>query len=443
MNELLLLLWRDRAVFIAIVLLIGSLTVWAYSIVPRAYVASAWFVVNESPASLLQVGSGDRDRRDEFIRTQVRLAVSDEVVRRTAQAVGPARVLDEVQCRWASIFDQEWLPETIRAKLGRFGCKWDGLSLEDRAFLRISDLISAESEPNTDLFRILARSDDASFAAELASHASKSFLARYAEVYSSQVAESFYRSQEMLYQAELAEASGRLHAFMTKTRMYSIEDQRRILLERRDTEYATLNSTNGSIQRMDSEQASLQQQIRGLRGKLVLPPEIFGASVANASGATARNELSNAADPPLLHVKLFQDAAQQLVKSNAELAGLRALQAEQTRALNTFDEQLRTLADVEAEFRQLKQRVSQAEAQITIFKNKQAEAQVDSAWRSNERLSNVQIFQPASPPLEPTFPNKTVFSVFGLLTSFAAGLAVVILRWVARDLQPPRSTGLH
>ncbi len=393
------LIRRRLIVFIPVFAFFFLISEIALLLAPQVYEASTWLVVDSSRNRIGEdSGSTDRSRVEQFLKSQVAIIQSEEVIREAIRTYGSKNLF------------------------GGNKAAEDGNS----AYLAALSGLSAAIEPNTVLIRITYRANQPQVAAAFANAVAASYLDRYLKIYSNPQAASFFAEQGQRYNQQTISASSQLQDFMVKNNVYAIEEQRKLLLERRDKATADFIATQGQLSRLGSELNSLKQQLASLRTTITLPVEIFGNT------EYARNQKDNALsrDPPLLHVKLYQDAVQLLVKANSDLAGQQALAAHQEASLSELETQLRHLSQVQAEFSRLQQAVTDSETYVGLFFKKGAEAQADNAWRSNDRLSTIQVMQTATPPLRPSSPKAGLFLGFGLMLGLlvASGAALAVDR---------------
>jgi len=424
-------IWRSKYIFLSIVGVFLCLAVLVQKFAPRVFEAEALILVDQS--------KGIKDDRstdaysaglsqDRYLKSQVRLAQGEPVI---------IDALSKIKAKAPTGSDSA--TELSTSAGAKFLAGLQGSSTDmDRAtnIIAIQSAMKVEVEPNSDLIRIAYRSKNPLVAAQFANQLATSFIERNISLYSNPLASKFFKDQRELYQEKLTKAAKDLEKFATSNKIYSIESQRKLELSRRDKAIADLSATQSSISRLDGELTSLKSQLASLKAKINLPTEIFGSnnfSDKRASGNTGSGPNSSGGqnlsdDPPLLHVRLYQESAQKIINFNAELAGLRASESNQVQELRTIEKSLQVMASLSAEFSRLESDVAQNEATIALYTRKSEEAGIQNAWRTNERLSNMQIVQVASPPIRPVFPRGSVIYPLGLLLGIVVGSGAVFVR---------------
>lgn len=389
----------------------------------RLYEASSWMLVSPSRTSQpATAGDDQRSGPDQALRTMLSIALSEDVVRQAVRRVKPEALLPDLA-------GQDSVPPDA----------------EDRAYAVAKRNLSGTLEPNTFIIKVSFRHTDPRTASSFTNELVNVFISRRAELYSNPGAASFFKSQEMQYNNDLAQASAALERFQAQTGIFSVDEQKRLALSRRDAIMALLVNTRGTIKRIESQAQSIRSQLGVLKTRITLPEEIFGVTnfKGEAGKAAPRSNDALWSDPPLLHVKLYQQMAEKLVDTNAEMAGLHALEEQQKKDLSVIDSQLQALAARENEFNRLQRDVARATNFIESFRKRNAEARIDNAWLLNDTLSSIQVFQPATTPGEPIFPKTKLLLATGLSLGllFAAALAFVLASRAAGAAPPARSDG--
>jgi succinoglycan biosynthesis transport protein ExoP len=421
---------RQWIIFLSVLTLSAFCSAIAFRLASHIYEAQAWLIVDTSRN---KVGDDTNDNPDrvrgleQLLRSQVAIIQSEEVIRQAIRNLGARRLLgnggEDAAARRAN-------PPTPASD----NSNDPGLSLEEEnaAYIIASHALTASVEPNTLLIRITYRAHTAALSADFVNAVVASYLDRYLKIFSNPQAVPFFEEQGRLLVQKAVEASTQLQNFMIANNVYSIDEQLKLLLERRDKASADLLATRGTIAVRRNEINSLKQQLASLRTTISLPVEIYGSSKYVAD---PKDKISS--DPPLLHVKLYQESVESLVNKNSEIAGLEALADHQEASLSENETELKRLSGIQAEFLRLRKEVNDSETYVDLYNKKGAAAHIDNAWRSNERLSSIQVMQSATIPLVPVFPKTSLFLGFGTLLGFlAASGAALFLDRSARQRGP-------
>jgi polysaccharide biosynthesis transport protein len=259
----------------------------------------------------------------------------------------------------------------------------------------------------------------------------RDFLQRQADLSGNAEAPAFFRQEAAHYRDEYKKASTELTDFARKNATYSVSEEIKLALMRRDDTIAALGKTRGSIAEKEAQAATFQNTLTQLRRRISLPGEITGPkqNAPTTNGPSSSDALTEtnkipANESPLLLVRVFQETAQSLVNLNSETVGLRSLERSQADALADVERKLSDLSSVEAEFGRLKSQLEQVSKVLEAHVARAAEAQMNADWDASEKLSNVKVAQSATAPTEPVFPPKPLFVTLGAGIGLLGGAAV-------------------
>jgi len=432
-TEILRIVWRRKYLFVVVLLAVNVAAVVFLKLATRVFEAQALILVDQGRSPEQRAGGDAYSgalRQDRFMKSQAKIAESETVVAdairqiRSKETGNPNYVVlreppkQEVpQASFMDWFDVSKLAGLLERKE------------PEEAISTVQNALRVDVEANTDLMKVSYRSVNPVRATLYANQISRSLVDRQIKLYGNPLAAQFFREREQAYRNQLAEATKKLEKFSVANQTYSIADQQKLQLARREKVLASLSATRSSIERTAGELDSLRMQLSSLKSKINLPPEIFGETNFNGrAGRSAQSGSGFSDDPPLLHVRLYQESAQKIINLNADIAGLKASEANQQEDLKSVDKQLQVLASRQAEFDRLQRQVEQFEAGIDLYTKKSAEAEIESAWKSNERLSNMQLVQEATVPLRPVFPKAALVLPLGILAGIVAGIGATLLR---------------
>ncbi len=242
-------------------------------------------------------------------------------------------------------------------------------------------LISAKAEGRSDLLRISFRYPDPSIAAEFLNELANALVATQADLVQVPGADVFFEQQTKRLEQETEKAGTALRNFSVSASIYSVADQRTLLLKRADDLGSLIASTRGSIEdRKGQKQAILDQLkvlrpvyqsktvtgiVNSLRGRDYMDTE-------NTVGAVQNEEA-----PPLLLVKVYQDAMANLLKVNTDLNGSLRVEKLLVAELDKINAELASLSSKEAEYDRLKRVLTRASAAADHYGSRVIEEQIN------------------------------------------------------------------
>jgi uncharacterized protein involved in exopolysaccharide biosynthesis len=425
--------WRWKRLALGTFLALSDLVFVACFVITPKFEASTLLVVGQNSLD----GSSEASRStSEFSASMVQIVESPDVIRRAVEQVGLAKLVRSTNN--PTIGTVRTIP-VISEILSLFARPPNReIAAIDRAIPSLSSALEVKRELNSNVIRVSFRHEDPVTAANFVNAVAQSFVDRQLVLFSRPGAADFYQRQKVKFDEEIGRASDELRAFVATNKIYSIYDERQLLLKRSSDASAALTMTRGSISDKTGQKETLTSQLRLLKPVTQSP---FVSSLVNALGGDDRAEKNNGATPkiplqtderhlsdapPLLMVRVYQDTMVALFKVNGELTGLANLQQEQTGEIQRLKLALEELSIKEAEFVRLERVLAQASLNSDIYARKMIEEQI-SAESNAAKFSTIKIFQQAYPPIKPNFPNYRLLAGFGLAAALVAAVAVALV----------------
>ena len=417
------IIWAKRSAFFAVFGVIAVLSIAFVFLVSPVYRADALLLVTEGR-------SHQEVRYPDFLRykinSQLFIIESEDVIRGAIAAIGA----------------QKLYPGLTDGFDDRFEGRGNDASASEATYLKVKKQLNIAAEKDTQVLRLSFTHEDPELAARFLNAIIDVFLKRQAELSGNSEAPAFFHAQVKRYKRDYDRASLELSNFSKSHSTYSVEQQRKLALERRDETISALATTKGKILEKESQTAKLQDTLTQLKRHVGFPSEVQGPKYqVPAPPKDDRSVNLPSGDPPLLLVRVYQDTAQSLVTLNADIAGLHALEENQRAVLASIDGELASLSSGEAEFDRLKREVNQAATYLEAHTKRAAEAQIDADWDTSDKLASVKVVQRASVPVKPVFPQKLLFISLGLLVGLIGGAAtsVALQMFPRKSLAPDLS----
>ncbi|MFK5598212.1 GumC family protein [Methylobacterium sp. HMF5984] len=438
-NEIFASVWRRKYAFLITFIIVNSIGIAVLKNATRIFEAESLILVDFSRSIKSQSGSDIYSagvQQERYLKSQIKIAQGEPVIIDAIKQIIIKETgdlnpivksgLNKSSSMTSKLVDLVWRPAWRREN--------------DENIFAVQSALRVEPELNTDLLKIIYRNRDPERAAEFANQITRSFIERHISLSTNPLASEFFREREVAARNQLAKVSQELEKFSVQNKTYSVDGQRKLYLARRDKIASDLSETRSQIGKTSGELGSLKMQLASLKSKINLPPEIFGDSNFSGQSNTPTASSSFGGDPPLLHVKLYQESAQKIINLNADLAGLKLSEANQVRDVEQLNTELEKLASKSAEFSRLEREVDQYEANILLYNRKSADAQIENAWRSNERLSTMQVVQQATAPIRPVFPRAGMIVPLSIIIGIILGCAAAVcLELVANRARLSRS----
>ncbi|MDF3812605.1 MULTISPECIES: hypothetical protein [Rhodopseudomonas] len=456
---------RRRIVYMTLVAAAGTAIGYHYFVGQRyeAYV-------------LLRVGQGIKDRtpgqsQNPFegvdlaarIDSVARIGMTDYVIRQAASQVGferlaPAKhsaIATGTQTLAAKLFDpilKLFTPTQAHQIISKPADATADSTTSPTRLVRdpnatiVDDLredLSSRQEGRSDILRISYRASDPALAAEFVNSLAYILVANYADVTQIAGAESFFQQQTRRLEEEAEKAAAELQAFSVNAQIYSVVDQRTLLLKRLNDLAAQLTATRGSMVEKKGFKQALMDELLLMRP--VYQSKMVSSIVRNIGGPHYKpspdvlSEQSGSFGelPPILLIKVYQDNMSSLMKTNADLMGLSDFEKSLDTEIEKVNDELVTLASKEAEYNRLRGVLSRASAAAENYGNRTIEEKINSDIAKRAQLSSVRVVQTAEVPDLPIFPRTSHLALLTLLLGIGSGAAAAVMI----ELGGLRSTG--
>lgn len=444
LTDMLPILWRRRRVICVALVLASAAGFLFYNTVGQRY----------ESYTLLRVGQGIKDRSPNGpfgegpdltsrIESLARIATTDQVIRLAASQVGSDRLFKKPEGSLISTA-REWVEqfEFLQALSAQFDFLKPGSGPDEASVDALRDkeltevgalrgLITAKAEGRTDLLKISFRHRDPVIAAEFLNQLANALVATQADLVQVPGAGTFFQQQAKRLEAESEKAASDLRNFSVEASIYSVADQRTLLLKRADDLTNLIASTRGAVEdRRGQKQAILDQlmilrpvyQSRTVTGIVNNLRGRDHKDVENSAG-TAQNEEA----PPLLLVKVYQDAMANLLKVNTDLNGSLRVEKHLVSELEKVNAELASLSSKEAEYDRLKRVLTRASAAADHYGSRVIEEQINQDIAKKTQLSSVRVIQLAEKSTVPVFPRATHIAVLAIVGGIALGAAIAVM----------------
>ena len=417
--------WRDGLL----------LTLWRHKlIVGIVYLGVVWtgislllsakptYDVNAVVAIQPRIYRQDRDnvavssRPEDVTRPQVALVESEDVIRRAIALVGAERLNPDGSDPARRLLDAP-------------------LSPVDAAYRTVKKALSVRTEPFTNLVEVSFQHPDPALAVAFIKALLQVFIEKHYELYSNATAVAFFLEQQRQTGDEFRHASAALTEFASSAQIFDVNEQRRLYLDRHNRIASDLAALQGTIIEKERKAAIIPSQLEQMKPINRLPQVVALTQSSNERRTpvliTPKESTSSrlASDPPLLLVRVYQDTIAELVKLNIDLAGMHAREAHQAAELKQVEADLVTISTKEAKFERLRQDVAEAKTRSEFFSRKAFEEQLTQDLKAR-KLSNVQVVQQPTVPLDPVWPKRMILAV-GILLSLMPLLGLPIVHQLA------------
>jgi uncharacterized protein involved in exopolysaccharide biosynthesis len=442
-------LWRRKGLVLFFMVVAGGIGAIYTALVPRSYEATTHLIVHAGRA--FENASVDRlspvAAQERMIQSQIVIVGSEAVLRQALHRIGAITLFPELEPNLSRTFAA--LQSLVQDNLPRWAFDFapstpamkatpatGGFSSEDRAYLAAKKATKIDAVPNTNIIRISFRHTDPRLTAVFVNEIAASYIARNFELARESSAGVFYQEQRQKYTEHYKREASAYSRYSSERQMFSVSDQRRLALERRSAIAGSLGQTRVVIAEKEAQIDATVKQLQVIKPLANVPQigQLLADSALGIEKTPKRSDRDgdsrNAAitkDPPLLLVKVYQELVQGLVRVNSELAGLKATEEKQKAELQAIDAELSVLGEREAEFDRLRFDMTQAKDLAEGYAKKAAMQQLDDD-SSAAKITNIQIAQLATTPLEPVNPKPLLVMLLSALVGALLGIVIALLK---------------
>jgi uncharacterized protein involved in exopolysaccharide biosynthesis len=272
---------------------------------------------------------------------------------------------------------------------------------------------------------------------------------------------NFLESQTDLYAQNLKSSENRLEAFRQKNLVFSLEEQRSLLLKQRMELDTTLKTTQNGIDEKSRKLASLRGQMKKiLTDKNRYTPSEREKIIVEARAKLLTLQLSEQDliskypdnNRLLINVRreiqiikdflreqeeaiggfvksgnpVYQEAEKVAIQAEAEEAALKAKAATLRKQIDRVDNEIKTMDLREKELQELKRETSTNEKNFRAYQDKKEEARISDEM-NRLKLANVSVIQAAAVPSKPVKPKKAMNILLSIILGGVSGLGYAFL----------------
>jgi uncharacterized protein involved in exopolysaccharide biosynthesis len=283
---------------------------------------------------------------------------------------------------------------------------------------------------------------------------------------------SFLEKQLRTYREKLGESENNLESFKQQNQVFSLDEQRSLLLKQRTELDGSLKNASHRIKELQEKLASLKGQRResGRKNKTLYTQTERDKIIVDAKGKLlslqlaeqdllkryredsrrvqdVRNEIKTVREyireqEEYISGKVetgnpvYQEVEMEMIKTEADLRAQKAKAEALSRQVGQLDGQIRTLDLNEKKFQKLKREMTANEKYYRAYEDKLEEARI-SEDMNRSKLANISVIQAAAVPSKPVRPKKGLNM---LLSLFIGGFSGLGLAFVSEHLSQGLTT---
>jgi len=375
--------------------------------------------------------------REEIINSEIQILKSPDLAKRVIEAVKIGQMYPDL------VKNPPRNTQPLDAAIARFEKK---LNVED---IKKSSVILVSFEHN-----------NPQVASKSVNLLVEYFREKHLQVFSSPQS-SFLEAQVEVIRKKLLTSETEMQSFKQKNRVYSLDEQRSLLLNQRTNLASQIMSAQNTIDELQKRLSTLKARTKNLTSSNALYTETERDTIIIDAKSKllalqinqqellrkykGENKLVIENSKQIQLVKnfireqeediskkvmtgnvVYQDTQRDALKTEADLSAQRAKYATLKVQLGQLDSEIQTLDLREKEMQNLKRELATNEKNFQVYGAKMEDARISDDM-NKLKLANISIIQPAQIPIEPIKPKKGRNILLGMLFGALSGIGYALL----------------
>ena len=348
------------------------------------------------------------------------------------------------------------------------------------ATFRFKGSLSASPVKGSNVIKVSFKHNDPQVAARAVNQLIESFKVKHIEIFKNPRA-SFMEKQLAVYRQRLQESEENLEAFKQKNRVFSLYEQRSLLLQQQSASNTSSKETQRGIHELQQQISSVTSQMQTIpkyelhatntsKSKNIVDAQdklldlkireyelLSKYNGSNRKISNIRKEiqliedfLSNnglkvvAENEQLTKNSTYENLEFSLLQTQTKLSAQEAMIAVLEQQLNQVNGELQDLDAHERELRNLERELDTNESNFKSYVTKLEDARTEEELDLMRKV-NISVIQKATVPLGPIEPNKRFNLLVGIILGIGSGLALAIFSeyCIGRGVCTPEGVEQH
>ena len=344
----------------------------------------------------------------------------------------------------------------------------------EAAILQFEKKLSAEGVKKSSVIQISYQHKNPRIAAKAVNMLVDFLKEKHLQVYSDPKS-SFLEQQLSAYEQKLKESQNQLETFKQKYQVFSLEEQRTLLLRQRTEFDTSFKISQNQIRELQNKLLSLKTQVRGVSKDVPLYTDterykiIDDAKAQLLSLQLREQELLhkyNEDTPMVINIRkeikivqdfirkqeedfrgkvrtgqniVYQDVEREMIKTQAELSSQEAKSATLRQQIAQLNRDMQTLDLRENDLQNLKRELATNEKNYKTYLEKVEEALISDNL-NRQKMANISVIQAAAVPQKPVKPRKALNVALGIILGAVSGLGLAFFsEYTNQGLSTPES----
>jgi uncharacterized protein involved in exopolysaccharide biosynthesis len=335
------------------------------------------------------------------------------------------------------------------------------ISPRESSILQVEKHLAISGVKKSNVIEVSFQHEDPKVAAKVVNLLIELFREKHLKVFSDPQS-SFLEKQLRIYQAKLGESEQTMESFKQSNQVFSLDEQRSLLLRQRTDLDSTLKNTDHRIDELREKLLFLKNQkiTSGAKSRTMYTNTEKDKILVDAKARLltlqlteqdllkryredsrrvedVRNEIQtvkNFLKEQEEYIsgtvetggRIYQEVELEIIKTEADLKSQVAKAAGLRQQLRQLDGQIRTLDLNDRKFQTLKREMASNEKYFRTYEDRVEEARI-SEDMNRSKLANISVIQPATVPAKPVRPKKLLNMLLSLFIGAFSGLGLALV----------------
>lgn len=334
-----------------------------------------------------------------------------------------------------------------------------GMRPIDAAVAIFEEKLVVEDVRKSSVLRVTFRHENPQVASKAVNLLVDYFKEKHLQVFSSPQS-SFLEGQVASFRKKLLDSESEMQAFKQQNRVYSLEEQRTLLLNQRTTLASETLTTRNRIDELQERLGTLKARTKALTSSNALYTQTERDKIIVEAGSKLlsleitqqellrkykednklvvenrkqiqlvkeflRDQEADIGRKVLTGNAVYQEAQKDMVRTEADLSSQKAKYSTLTVQLGQLDGEIRSLDLREKEMQNLKRELATNEKNFQIYGDKMEEARIIDDM-NRLKMANISVIQPAQVPVEPVTPKKKLNILLGIVFGSLSGIGFAL-----------------
>ena len=335
------------------------------------------------------------------------------------------------------------------------------ISPREASILQVEKHLTVSGVKKSNVIEVTFQHEDPQVAAKVVNLLVELFREKHLKVFSDPQS-TFLEKQLQIYRTKLGMSEESMQSFKQGNQVFSLDEQRSLLLKQRTELDSTLKNTDHRIDELREKLRSLSNQkfTSSVKNKSVYTNTEKDRILVDAKAKLlslqlteqdllkryredsrrvedVRNEIQtvkNFLKEQEAYIsgtmetggRIYQEVELEIIKTEADLKSQVAKAAGLRQQLRQLDGQIRTLDLNDMKFQKLKREMTSNEKYYRTYEDRLEEARI-SEDMNRSKLANISVIQPAAVPVMPVRPKKLLYMLLSIFIGTFSGMGLAFL----------------